>query len=175
MRGVRDTQCSPKAADHLDTDNTLVVYMQNIQGFRANKEKLEYISRMMESKLIDAFIIQEMHLKGDFVKILPKGQLFIHHGPNIQPHQGAKRGVMIILSPEMGTNWRDEGSVIRNGETTVGDMRRLRSIDVQIKTKVFLKLSLRLNTCKSCFLVVITQLVGTLKLMQTNSTYESSL
>ena len=61
---------------------------------------------MIESKLIDAFMIQETHLEGDFVKILPKGQLFIHHGPNVQPHQGAKRGVMIILSPEMGTNWK---------------------------------------------------------------------
>ena len=65
-----------------------------------------------------------MHLKGDFVKILPKGQLFIHHGPNDQPRQGANGGVAIILSPEMGTNWRNGGSV-RKRETTVGDMTRL--------------------------------------------------
>jgi len=115
--GVQDTQYSPKAADHPDTDNTLVIYTQNVQGLRANEEKLEYISRMIENKLIDVFMIQEMLLEGDFMKILPKGQLFIHHEPNTQTHQGAKGGVMIILSLEMGTNWRNGGSVIRKGET----------------------------------------------------------
>ena len=139
MQGVQEMQYSPKTADHPDTDNTLVIYTQNIQGIRSNEEKLEYISRMMESKSIDAFMIQEMHLEGDFFKILLKGQLLIHHGPNVQPHQGAKGGVAIILSPEMGTNWRNGGSAIRKGETTVGDMTRLLSIDVQIKTKVIIK------------------------------------
>jgi len=94
---------------------------------------------MMESKSIDAFMIQEMHLKADFIKILPKGLLFIHHGPDVQPHQGAKGGIAIILSPEMWTNWRNRGSIIRKGGTTVGDMSRLLSIDVQIKTKVIFK------------------------------------
>ena len=59
MWGVQDTQYSPKATEHPDTDNTLAIYTQNVQGLRANKEKLEYISRMMESKSIDAFMIQE--------------------------------------------------------------------------------------------------------------------
>jgi len=150
--GVQEPQYSPKAADHPDTDNTLVIYTQNIQGLRANEEKLEYISRMMESKSIDVFMIQEMHLEGDFIKILPKGQLFIHHGPNIQPHQGAKGGVMIILSPEMGTNWRNGGSVIGKRETTVGDPTRLLSIDVQIKTKVILKTKSKIKHMQILFL-----------------------
>jgi len=175
MQGLQNIQYSPKATDHPDTDNALVIYTQNIQGLKANEEKLEYISRMMESKSIDAFVIKETHLNGDFIKILPKGQLFFLHGPNVQPHQGAKGGVAIILSPEMGTNWRNGGNVIRKGETTVGDTTRLLSMNVQIEQKLFLNLSLRLNACKSCFLVVITPLVGTLKPMQTNSTNKSPL
>ena len=137
--GSTRTTVLTKATDCPDTDNTLVIYTQNAQGLRANEEKLKYISRMMESKLIDAFMIQKTYLEGDFIKILLRGQLFIHHRSNVQPLQGAKGGVAILLSPEMATNWKNGGSVTRKGGTTVEETARLLSIDVQIKTKVNFK------------------------------------
>ena len=52
----------------------------------------------MDSKNLDAYIIQETHLSGDYTTILPKKNVFIHHGPETQPTKGAKGGVRIILS-----------------------------------------------------------------------------
>ena len=51
----------------------------------------------MDKKKIGAFLIQEMHLEGDYMKQLPGGKILIHHGPETQPKQGAKGGVAIIL------------------------------------------------------------------------------
>ena len=66
----------------------------------------------MVAKSIDAYMLQEMHLESNFIKILPTGHFLIHHGPNMQPHQGAKGGIAIILSPEMVENWKKGGSII---------------------------------------------------------------
>jgi len=30
---------------------------------------------------IQAYLIAETHLEGNFIKYLPKGQIIIHHGP----------------------------------------------------------------------------------------------
>jgi hypothetical protein len=49
-----------------------------------------------------------MHLERDFQKILPRKQLFIHHGPEKQPRQGAKSGVGVILFPEIAKHWKNE-------------------------------------------------------------------
>jgi len=76
---------SPKATDHPETDNNLTIYNQNVHGLRANKEKLEYLIRKMEGKNISTFMIQETHLKGDYIKILPRDFMMIHHGPKLQP------------------------------------------------------------------------------------------
>ena len=98
---------SPKATDHPETDNNnLTFYTQNVHGLRANEEKLEYLIRKMEEKKIDAFMIQETHLEGDYIKILPRDFMMIHHGPETKPCQGAKGGVAIILSPGMTQNWK---------------------------------------------------------------------
>ena len=58
----------------------------------------------MEEKNIDAFMIQETHLEGNYIKILPRDFMMIHHGPESQPCRGAKGGVAIILSPGMSEN-----------------------------------------------------------------------
>jgi hypothetical protein len=52
------------------------VYYQNVRGLR-DEEKLEFLARLMEKKNIDAFILTETHLEGDFQSILPRNQLFI--------------------------------------------------------------------------------------------------
>jgi hypothetical protein len=49
-----------------------------VRGLR-DEEKLEFLTRFMEEKNIDAFILTETHLEGDFQKILPRNQLLIHH------------------------------------------------------------------------------------------------
>ena len=50
-----------------------------------------------------------MHLEGDFTKYLPKGQLMIHHGQIIEPKQGTKGGIAIILSEEFKEGWNQGG------------------------------------------------------------------
>jgi hypothetical protein len=45
------------------------LYYQNVRGLR-DDEKLEFITRLREEKAIDAFIITETHLEGDFQSIL---------------------------------------------------------------------------------------------------------
>jgi len=64
---------------------------------------------MMVAKTIDAYMLQEMHLEGNFIKILPLGHFLIHHGPNMQPHQ---RSIAIILLPEMVENWKRGANII---------------------------------------------------------------
>ena len=60
----------------------------------------------MEEKAINAFMIQETYLKSNYIKILPRDFMMIHHGPTLQPHQGANGGVVIILSSEMSEKWK---------------------------------------------------------------------
>ena len=80
---------------------------------------------MMVAKSIDAYMLQEMHLEGNFTKILPSGHFLIHHGPDTQPRQGAKGGIAIILSPETAVNWKRGRSVTHYGGTTIGGTTRL--------------------------------------------------
>ena len=64
----------------------------------------------MKNNNIDAYLIQETHLAGDFEKILLLDHYFIHHGPEYQPANGAKGGVAIILSPDLAFQWKTSGS-----------------------------------------------------------------
>ena len=59
----------------------------------------------MDTKSIDAYMLQETHLEGDFITYLQKGQLVINHGPESQPKQSTKEGIAIIVSPVMAENW----------------------------------------------------------------------
>ena len=47
----------------------------------------------MEERNVDAYIIQETHLEGDYTKILNNGDIMVHHRPTQQPRNGAKGGV----------------------------------------------------------------------------------
>jgi len=90
----------------------------------------------MDSKSIDACMLQETHLPGDFIMYLPKGQPMIHHSPKSQPNQGAKGGIAIILCPKMMESWKRGGIIIRQGGETAGETTRLLSVDIKIKTVV---------------------------------------
>jgi hypothetical protein len=110
------------------------VYYQNARGLR-DEEKLEYLSRFMENKKIDAFILMETHLEGDFQHILPKNQLFIHHGPENQPHQGAKGGVGVILSPELANHWIKGKDKMVKGGLSSGGTTTFMCVNIKLKTK----------------------------------------
>jgi hypothetical protein len=60
----------------------------------------------MKYNNLDAYLLQETHLAGDFKKYLMFGYYLIHHGPEVQPTSGAKGGVAIILSPHLTTAWK---------------------------------------------------------------------
>ena len=77
-----NTLQTPRATDYPNKNNN-IIYYQNVQGLRGSK--LEYISRLMTEKNIQAFIIVETHLEGVFTKFLPKGQLMTS-----QPRQTTK-------------------------------------------------------------------------------------
>ncbi len=55
----------------------------------------------MKHNKLDAYLLQETHLAGDFERHLMFDYYLIHHGPEIQPPNEAKGGVAIILSPEL--------------------------------------------------------------------------
>ncbi len=88
----------------------------------------------MEKKNIDAFILTEMHLEGDFQNFLPRNQLFIHHRPEKQPLQGAKGGVGVILSPELMSHWKNGKFKILKGGLLAGGTTRFMSVNIQLKT-----------------------------------------
>ena len=117
-------------------DNYFKIYSQNAQGLRSGEDKIEYIICLMDKKKIDAFLIQEMHLEGDYMKQLPGGKILIHHGPETQPKQGAKGRVAIIWSAEMDKAWKRAGMKVRKGRTTVGKTTRLLGVDIEVKTLV---------------------------------------
>ena len=91
------------------------------------------------------YMLQEMHLEGNFIKTLPTGHFLIHHGPNMQSCQDAKGGIVIILSPEMAENLKRGGSIIQHGGTTFSKTTRLLSIDVELKMLVKLKAKTKLR------------------------------
>ena len=81
-------------------------------------------------------MIQETRLEGDYIKILPRNFMMLHHGPALQPRQGAKGGVAIILSPGMSKNWKHGGRIIHRGGISAEETTRIMSIDVEIKMLV---------------------------------------
>ena len=58
---------SPRANESFAEKTNFRVYSHNVNGLR-DEAKLEYIPRLMEKKKIDAYLIQETHLAGDFEK-----------------------------------------------------------------------------------------------------------
>jgi hypothetical protein len=76
------------------------VYTHNVNGLR-DDSKLEFIPRLTKRIGIDAYLIQETHLSGDFKKTIIEDYYLIHHGPQNQPTNGAKGGVAIILFPRI--------------------------------------------------------------------------
>jgi len=66
----------------------------------------------MEEKNIDAYIIQETHVEGDYPKILNNGYVMVHHGPTQLLRNGAKGGVAIILSREFDKGRRRTGNTL---------------------------------------------------------------
>ena len=110
---TRDNESSAKQK------TSFKVYSHNVNGLR-DDSKLEFIPRMMKPKGIDAYLIQETHLSGDFEKSIFGGYYLIHHGPQKQPQKGAKGGVAIILSPELADQWRNNGrskEIVRGGNS----------------------------------------------------------
>jgi len=107
-----------------------------VNGLR-DESKLEFIPRMMQQQNIDAYIIQETHLPGDFEKHLINDYYIIHHGPEKQPNSGAKGGVAIILSPQMALQWKTtnikESKKIVGG-ISVGNTTRLLSIIIKFES-----------------------------------------
>jgi hypothetical protein len=87
-----------------------------------------------KKKSIDAFILTETHLEGNFQSILPLNQLFICHGPEKQPTQGAKGGVGVILSPELAVYWERGKSNLTKGGLTAGGTTRFMSVNIKLKT-----------------------------------------
>ena len=117
------TSTSPTCPKAIDSSakqkHSLTVYSHNVQGLKG-EEKLEWITRIMDSKNLDAYIIQETHLLGDYTTTLPKGNILIHHGPETQPTRGAKGGVGIILSKDLVYLGIKSQSKIIHGETLIG-------------------------------------------------------
>ena len=87
-----------------------------------------------------------MHLEGNFIKYLPKGQIMIHHGPKKQPKQGAKGGVAIILSPKFEQGWKQHGNIITYGEISIGKTTCYMEVQVVVKSLVKLKTKSYFNT-----------------------------
>ena len=89
----------------------------------------------MKKKNIDAYLIQETHLSGDFEKFIIDNYYLIHHGPEAQPTNGAKGGVAIILSPELHTQWQSSGKakkIIRGG-ILAGETTRILSVSMKLE------------------------------------------
>ena len=121
-------------------DHFFLVATQNVQGLRGAEEKIEHITRLMIDKNIQAYLIQETHLQGDFTQKISGRLTFIHHGPETQPTKGAKGGVGIILSREWTKGWTRGGNITRHGGNSAGNTTRLLSIDVVLETAKVKKL-----------------------------------
>jgi exonuclease III len=122
------------------------VYSHNVNGLR-DEQKLEYLPRIMKDQKIDAYLIQETHLEGDFEKKILNDFLFIHHGPPKQPPQGAKGGVGIILSPELAYQWKTlekkrKINKIKRGGLSTGNTTRFMALTISFEIP---KGELRLN------------------------------
>ena len=144
LNGKGDSDCPtlpttmPRATDSsaITKKTNFRVYSHNVNGLR-DESKLEFIPRMMQQQNIDAYLIQETHLSGDFEKHLINDYYIIHHGPEKQPNSGAKGGVAIILSPQMALQWKTS-NIKENkkivGGISVGNTTRLLSITIRFET-----------------------------------------
>jgi len=70
----------------------------------------------MGKRKINAYILQEIYLEGDYMKIMNNSFIMIHHHPLRQPKNRAKGGVVIIISKEFDKGWRKAGNKKRSGE-----------------------------------------------------------
>jgi hypothetical protein len=126
---------SPRANECSANNKTnFKIYSHNVNGLR-DETKLEYIPRFMRDNNIDAYLIQETHLPGDFEKILLLDYYLIHHGPEHQPASGAKGGVAIILSADLAVQWKTSGTakkIIRGGPS-IGNTTRALSISMKFE------------------------------------------
>jgi len=138
---------SPRANESSAT-KPFRVYSHNVNGLR-DETKLEFIPRTMEKNDIDAYLIQETHLAGDFEKYLINGYYIIHHGPETQPINGAKGGVAIILSPQMTYHWKISNRAKKKftGGISVGNTTRLLSISMRFEQQDASKVKKYQNLC----------------------------
>ena len=126
---------SPRANECSANNKTnFKIYSHNVNGLR-DETKLEYIPRFMRDNNIDAYLIQETHLPGDFEKILLLDYYLIHHGPEHQPASGAKGGVAIILSPDLAVQWKTSGTAKKKirGGPSIGNTTRALSISMKFE------------------------------------------
>jgi hypothetical protein len=89
----------------------------------------------MGSNNLDAYLVQETHLAGDFKKHLTFDYYIIHHGPESQPLNEANKGVAIVLSQELVTAWKLNGKskkCIKGGMST-GNTTRFLSINIKLR------------------------------------------
>jgi hypothetical protein len=131
--------------------NNFRVYSHNVHGLR-DETKLEYIPRIMKNNNLDAYLIQETHLAGDFDKYLMFDYYLIHHGPEVQPANGAKGGVAIILTPDLTTIWKASGKAKKciKGGLSIGNTTRFLSINLRFKMS-----EENLNICHSLSLTTV--------------------
>jgi hypothetical protein len=139
LNGSGDGACptpptnKPRADDSSAKTNIFRVYSQNVHGLR-DETKLEHIPRIMKENNLDAYLVQETHLAGDFEKTLISDYYLIHHGPETQPSNGAKGGVAIILSPDLTTTWKASGKAkkcLKSGPS-VGNTTRFLSVNLRL-------------------------------------------
>ena len=125
---------SPRVNECSANKITLRVYTHNVNGLR-DETKLEFIPRIMKKKNIDAYLIQETHLAGNFEKVLIDDYYIIHHGPESQPTNGKRGGVAIILSPNLHLQWRTSGKAkkILRGGPSIGETTRFLSISMRFE------------------------------------------
>jgi hypothetical protein len=80
LKGIGASDCPPlpdsppranksSATPHI-TKNNFRIYSHNVNGLR-DETKLEYIPRLMKKEGIDAYLVQETHLAGDFERTIP--------------------------------------------------------------------------------------------------------
>ena len=64
----------------------------------------------MTDKNIQAYLIQETHLQGDFTQRISGDLTFIHHSPKIQPTKGAKEECESSFQKNGWKDGRKEGA-----------------------------------------------------------------
>jgi len=80
------------------------MYSQNVQGLKIEMKE-EYLVRIIKTRKLVAFTVQERHLTGDYVKIIGEKKYYmIHHRPEEQPRcKKSKMEMASIHSKQMPT------------------------------------------------------------------------